>query len=348
MKRMLITERKAAEAPMAHFGGAADEGAGPAEFVPAAQRRRAPAALPRLDEDTLRAHFGALAQEAPPTAAGPAIAERAEQQAGLVRFHPQQSADTVQGLLEIAHAAARSLAALTGLDRFTLQPPSLAAAERAGLLVARAYLAREEPERKEIVAPAESTALAAAESLGLPAHPVPRLPHGGLDLDALLSAVGERTAAVVAGWLTPAGAFERQLGAIGEVARAHGALFCVDARGLGALAGRTRLAEAGADVAWLPLAELCPMATTAALGVRAPLTEFLPRPLVGKTRGGFELDDDLPHSIGRLALMPANALDALALFAQTSLLGEVGLRARAEATALARARSGEYPEEELA
>jgi glycine dehydrogenase subunit 2 len=367
MSKPLITELDAAEEPTAHFGQPDDEAADPAQFVPATQRRQRRPPLPHLDEPTLRAHFADAARLAPPAWAGAAVAGRAAGLPGLVRFHPRQPAATLQGLLEVSHGAARALAAMTGLDRFTLQPPSLEAAERAALLVVQAWAGCPHPAgdalrpggrtrgedtpptaRREIVAPAESTALAAAQSLGLAGRPVPRLSEGDIDLDALLSAVGEATAAVVASWLTPSGAFERHLAAAAEVARAGGALFCVDARGLGALVGRTRLREAGADVAWLPFSELCPTATSAALGVRSPLTEFLPGPLVGKTRGGYELDDDLPRSVGRLALAPANALDVLALYVRASLLGEAGLRARAErlvleANALAHSRREEYP-----
>ncbi|MBL7222264.1 MAG: aminotransferase class V-fold PLP-dependent enzyme [Candidatus Brocadiae bacterium] len=336
MSKTPITERIAAAEPSRHFGKASGEGADAAEFVPAALRRHSPPPLPWLDEGTLRAHFAGLAAGSGLRAAAgwneaaTAAAERAARLPGLAHFHPAQPDATVQGLLEVAHAAARAVSAVTGLDRVSLQPPHLAAAERAALMVARSYFAREEPGRTAVVAPEGHSALAAAARLGLPTEAVQRLPSGDVDLDSLLSAVGAHTAAVVANWLTPAGAIDRQLASIGEVARAHGCLFCVDARGLGASAGHARVANAGADLAWLPLAELCPAATSAALGARAHLTEHLPRPLVGKTPGGYELDDDLPRSIGRLALAPANALDVLALYVQMALLGEPGLRARAE------------------
>jgi glycine dehydrogenase subunit 2 len=347
----IITAVKATGEPTVHFGPPDAEGPGPAELIPAAHRRRTPPALPWLDEWALRAHFADLAGRVPSPGTGSALTQRAEALPGLLRFHPGQPAATVQGLLELAHAAARALAALTGLDRFTLQPLTLEAAERAGLMVVRAYWAREGQVRHELVAPAGSTALAAAEGLGFTPRPVPRTPQGDMDLDALLSVVGASTAAVVLSWLTPDGAFERHLASAGKVADSYGALVCVDARGLGALAGRTRLRETGVHAAWLPLAELCPTASSAALGVASPLTEFLPRPLIGKAREGCELDDELPRSVGRLALPPANALDALALYVQVSLLGEVGLRARGadlavDANVLALSRHAQYPEEQ--
>lgn len=330
MAKPLLTQLATARPPQEHFPALAEEPSALAEMMPESHRRAAPPSLPALDEATLRQHFADLATlAAAPDAAAAAIA-RAAALPALTRLHPRQPVETVQGLLAVAHEVARALAAMTGLDRFSLQPPTPSAAERAALRVAKALFARAQPHRNEAVVPDGSSSAAAADDAGLAVRTVPRLDSGDLDADALVDMVGPNTVAVVASWLTPDGAFERNLAAAGEVAHAHGALLCVDARGLGALVGRTRLREAGADVAWLGLRELCPTASSAAVGVRTQLTEFLPGPLVGKTRSGYELDDELPATIGALALAPAHMADALAVYVQLRLLGEEGLAARAE------------------
>jgi len=311
MSKPLITELPSTASPVRCVPQPPE---GAASLVPEAHRRPAPPSLPALDEPTLRAHFADLASPAATAWAGAAIAARAATIPGLTRLHPRQPCPTIQGVLEVLHEVARALTVLTGLDRFSLQPPTLAAAERAALLVARASFSRTQPSRNEVAGPAGSPALEAASRLGLVARAVPRRQDDRLDLDALIAAVGAATVAVVASWLTPSGAFEQSLAGAAEVAHAHGALLCVDATGLAALAGRTRLREAGVDVAWLSLGELCPVASSAALGVRAALTEFLPGPLVGKARGGYELDDELPSTIGPLSLAPGNATDALAVY----------------------------------
>lgn len=321
MAKPLVGELAAAQPPTQHFPAPSDDALG---SLPESQRRAGPPAIPALDEATLCAHFADLA-----TLDAPAAVARAATLPALGRCHPAQPPGTVQGLLEMAHEVTRALAALTGIDRFSLQPPTLAAAERAALLVAKASFARAEGHRSEI-AVADDGPAAAAEDVGLTVRFVPRLAAGDLDVDALMEAVGPNTAAVVAGWLTPSGAFERNLAAAGEVAHAQGALLCVDASGLASLAGRTRLAEAGADVCWLSLRELCPLATSAAVGVRTQLTEFLPSPIIGKTRDGYELDDELPGTIGPLALGPAHIADVLAVCIRLLTLGRDGLLARAE------------------
>jgi glycine dehydrogenase subunit 2 len=334
MAKRLITELAAAGRPTCHFPEQPAGQAEAIEHIPEAQRRGTPAAIPALDEATLRAHFADLMSPGAASEPGGALAARAAHLPGLAHLHSRQPPATVQGVLETIHEVAHALAAMTGLERFSLQPSTLAAAERAGLLVAKAAFERTQPERNGVVAASGSAALNQARDLGLLARAVGRLESGHLDLEALDAAAGPATIAVVASWLTPHGAFERNLAAAGQVAHAQGALFCVDARGLGALVGRTRLREAGVDIAWLSLRELCQAASGTALGVRSALTEHLPSPIVGKGRGGYELDDELPNTIGPLALAPARFADVLPLYIQLRTLGAEGLRERTERLAL--------------
>lgn len=301
--------------------------------VPAALRRTGAPALPQLDEAALREHFAALASVPQPHWPAAAASARAAALPGLSAIHPLQPPPTYQGALEVLHEVGRALAALTGLDRFSLQPACLEDAERAAVRLARASAARTQPHRTHVLAPAGSPALSQARDLGLVPLPLDRLPGGELDVEALAAAAGPATLLVVASWLTPAGAFDRALAAAGHVAHAHGALFGVDATGLAQLAGHTRLREAEADIGWLSLAELAPAATSAALGVRAALTECLPTPLVAKERRGYGLDAELHRSIGPLALGPARMADALLAYVALRTLGAQGLRSRAEALA---------------
>lgn len=303
------------------------------EQMPAELRRTSAPPLPALDEAALRQHLSALATVPQPTWPGAAAAVRAAALPGLSALHPLQPPPTCQGALEILHEVARALAALTGLDRFSLQPACLEDAERAAVRLARASAARTQPHRNQVLAPAGSPALSQARDLGLVPRPLGRLPSGDLDTEALAAAAGPATLLVVASWLTPAGAFDRALAAAGHVAHAHGALFGVDATGLAQLAGHTRLREAEADLGWLSLGELAPAATSAALGVRAALTECLPTPLVGKERRGYGLDSELHNTIGPLSFGPARLADALLAYVALRTLGAEGLRRRAEAPA---------------
>ncbi len=341
MSKALITEL-AAWGPASRYlpepAGGAAECAGE---VPAALRRAAPLPLAALDEAALRAHFADVAADAGPAWPGAAIAARAAGLPGLGALHPLQPPATAQGALEVIHEVARALAAITGLDRFSLQPAGTSEAERAALRLAVASFARTQPERRGVVAPTGSSALAQASELGLEAQAVGRLAGGELDVEAVEGAAGPATAIVVGTWLTPEGRLDRALAAAGQVAHARGALFGVDAAGLGRLAGHTRLREAGADIAWLSLAELCPVATGAAIGVRSPLTQYLPSPLVSKERSGYALDDELPGSIGPLAPAAGRLADALAVYALLRTLGEAGLRERAAQLAKALAPGGQ-------
>mgnify|MGYP000321371938 CR=1 FL=1 len=336
MPRPLVTELPP-RAPAEHLFPEPPEAALEwAKQVPAELRRTSAPPLPALDEAALREHFSALAAVSQPPWPGAAAAARAAALPGLSALHPWQPPPTYQGALEVLHEVARALAALTGLDRFSLQPACLEDAERAAVRLARASAARTQPQRNRVLAPPGSPALSHARDLGLVPQALGRLPSGDLDIEALAAAVGPPTLLVVANWLTPAGAFDRALAAAGHVAHAHGALFGVDATGLARLAGHTRLREADADIVWLSLAELAPAATSAALGVRAPLTDCLPTPLVGKERRGYGLDSELHNTIGPLSFGPARLADALLAYVALRTLGTEGLRSRAEALARSR------------
>lgn len=319
---------EAAGAPR-HFPAPGEEARRAVEQLPAALRRAAPPELPARHEAALRRHFAPLAALPRPEWPSAAVAERAARLPGLAALHPRQPAPTLQGALEAAHEVARALAAFTGLERFSLQPPCLEAAQRAALRIAVACFARIEPQRAEVLGAEDSPLLAQAAEMGLAARPVGRLPSGDLDVEELDGAIGPATALVAASWLTPEGRLDRNLAATGQLARVHGALLGVDATGLARLAGHTRLREAAADIAWLPLAELCPAATGAALGVRSHLTQYLPGPLVGKDRSGYVLDDELPGTVGPLALTAAPLEGVLLAYVALRALGEEGLRRRA-------------------
>ncbi len=297
----------------------------PGEVIPEEQRRGAPPAFQALDEDTLREHFAAAISQRGLWRPAVADFERAARLPGLMATHPLQPAETVQGALEIAHQVARTLAAVTGLESFSLQPASEGDAIRAALMVARRAFERTQPQRLEVIAPQEHPSLGVARDLGLRVLETARLPAGELDLDALSGLAGEATLVVIASWLGPSGRFEPNIAAAADVAHAHGALMCLDATGWRRLAGTVRARDAGADLACLPLSELSPLASGVALGVRAELTEALPLPLVGKERRGFILDTDLPRSIGRMALAPARLPEVLAAYLAIRRRGGAGL-----------------------
>lgn len=329
MPKPLLTELPASRHAHCYLPEPAAEARAAVSSLGATMLRAAPLGLVAVDEATLRSHFADIAALHHPEWPGAAMARRAFGLEGFGAIHPRQPAQTIQGALEIIHEITRALSAITGLGRFSLQPACVAVAKLAAVKLAVASFARTEPSRTEVVAAEDSRLLECAAQLGLVARPVARLASGDVDVEALEGAVGPTTALVAASWLTPVGRLDRNLAAAGQVAHVRGALLGVDATGLGLLAGHTSLREVEADVAWLGLSELCPAATGAALGVRSSLTQYLPSPLVGKDREGFGLDDELPATVGPLALTAAPLGDALLLYITLRTLGGAGLCQRA-------------------
>ena len=69
-------------------------------------------------------------------------------------IHPLQDESTVQGVLEVYYEMERSLAAITGMKRFTLNPCAGAHGELTGLMVMRSYHAsRGDTARTKVIVP---------------------------------------------------------------------------------------------------------------------------------------------------------------------------------------------------
>ena len=85
-------------------------------------------------------------------------------------IHPLQSADTVQGALEVYYNLQQALASIAGLEEFTLNPYAGAHGELTGLMVMRTYHeSRGEHKRTKVIVPnsAHGTNPASAMVAGL-------------------------------------------------------------------------------------------------------------------------------------------------------------------------------------
>ncbi len=119
---------------------------------------------------------------------------------GFTGVHPLQSADTVQGCLEVLGRAEELLCEITGMDQMTFQPAAGAHGEFTALLMVKKYhLDRGDPARTKILVPdsAHGTNPASAAMCGFTVVNVPSNPQGGVDLEALRAAAGPDTAGLM-------------------------------------------------------------------------------------------------------------------------------------------------------
>ena len=162
--------------------------------------RKTPLRLPEMAEVDLSRHYSALCRRTHGVNNGfyplgsctmkynPKINEELAALPGFAGVHPLQSADTVQGCLEVLGWAEELLCEVTGMDQMTFQPAAGAHGEFTALLMVKKYhLDRGDPARTKILVPdsAHGTNPASAAMCGFTVVNVPSNSQGGVDLEAL-------------------------------------------------------------------------------------------------------------------------------------------------------------------
>ncbi len=249
---------------------------------------------------------------------------------GLV--HPDRSADTVQGNLQLQYELQDYLGRIGGMDAVTLQPPAGAAGEFTGILVAREYHRANDDDRSEVIVPesAHGTNFASAAMAGYDVVTLPGGDDGRVDLEALEAALSEETAALMLTNPNTLGLFERDIVEIAEMVHDVGGLLYYDGANLNALLGRARPGDMGFDIMHYNVHKT--FATphggggpgAGPVGVTAELAEFLPDPHVRKADGDYERYSP-DSSIGKVHGYAGNWLVLVKTFAYIARLGDEGL-----------------------
>ena len=245
--------------------------------------------------------------------------------------HPDRSAESVQGTLEVLHTLQDYLGRIGGMDAVSLQPPAGAAGEFTGILIARAYHESRGDDRTEVVIPdsAHGTNPASAAMAGYDVVEIPS-DDGRVDLEALDAALTEETAALMLTNPNTLGLFEGDIVEIAGMVHDVGGLLYYDGANLNALLGRARPGDMGFDVMHFNLHKT--FATphggggpgAGPVGVTEELAEFLPAPRVRRSDGGFERFEP-EETIGKVHGFSGNWLVLVKALAYIVRLGDEGL-----------------------
>ena len=228
-----------------------------------------------------------------------------EEMAALPQFtglHPLQPVETCQGALEVYYNLQKSLAALTGLSEFTLNPFAGAHGELTGLMVIRAYhQKRGDVNRTKVIVPdsAHGTNPASAAVCGLDILEVKSTANGLVDVDdlkALLETEGANIAAMMMTNPNTLGLFEQQIPEIEKLIHDCGGLMYYDGANLNPMLGASRPGDMGFDVMHINLHKTFSTPHggggpgSGPVGVCEKLVEFLPSPRVIKKGDQFTVD----------------------------------------------------------
>ena len=324
--------------------------------IPRELARESPPRLPEVSEPEVVRHFTRLSQENYTPDVGiyplgsctmkynPKIAEVVVQNHRLEKLHPEQDESTVQGLLRLLYLLEKILAEITGMSRISLQPAAGAQGEFLGALIMRAYhVSKGELDgRTEMIVPdsAHGTNPASAAMAGFKVVVVPSNGNGMVDLEALRSVVGPKTAGLMITNPNTLGIFERNIIEIARIIHEAGGLLYYDGANFNPILGKVRPGDMGFDIVHLNLHKT--FATphggggpgAGPVGVTKKLERFLPVPLIGFDGKKYFLDYNVPNTIGKIRAFHGNVAVLVRAYAYILSLGIEGLESVAETSVL--------------
>lgn len=267
----------------------------------------------------------------------PKVNEKLARLSGFSQIHPYQPEELTQGALGLMFELQEDLAAITGMDAFSLQPAAGAHGEMTGILIIKAYHEHQQDyKRKKVIVPdsAHGTNPATAAMAGYEIVQVPSNERGGVDLEALRQVVNEEVAALMLTNPNTLGLFDENILEIAKIIHDVGGLIYYDGANANAIMGIARPGDMGFDVVHLNLHKTFSTPHggggpgAGPVGVKEFLVPFLPKPVVTRTaEGKYSLDSDRPLSIGRVRAFQANFGVLVRAYAYIRALGGEGLTA---------------------
>jgi len=319
-------------------------------MIPAKFLRKDPAALPQVSQQDLVRHYTLLSERNFGVDSGfyplgsctmkynPKINEDACRLPGFSMVHPLQDEESVQGALQLLGNMEAYLAEIAGMDAVTTQPSAGAQGELAGLKIIRAYHRHRGENRTKVIVPdsAHGTNPASAMVAGLDIVEIKSNADGSVNLEALKSAVGPDTAALMLTNPSTLGLFESQIREIAQIVHEAGGLLYYDGANANAIMGITRPGDMGFDVVHFNIHKTLSTPHggggpgSGPVGVKRDLIPFLPTPVIVCDDGKFRLDMDRPLSIGRMHSFYGNFGVVVRAYAYIRAMGPAGLKQASE------------------
>jgi len=265
----------------------------------------------------------------------PKYTEKAVRLPEFSLLHPYMPDEAVQGALQVMYELQTYLAALSGMDKVTLQPAAGAHGEFTGMSIVRAYHQYNgQPERNEVIVPdsAHGTNPASATMAGFKVVEVPSNERGQVDMEAFRAAVSEKTAALMLTNPNTLGIFEENILELADIMHGAGGLMYYDGANFNAILGRAAPGLMNFDIVHFNLHKS--FATphggggpgSGPIGVKKELEKFLPVPVIEFDGEMYRRNYDLPHSIGKVQGYMGNFAVILKAYLYIRRLGLEGLR----------------------
>jgi glycine dehydrogenase subunit 2 len=325
-------------------------------LVPKNMQRTRKISLPELSEVEVNRHFLRLSEMNYGVDSGfyplgsctmkynPKVNESLAGLPSLGLVHPYQDESTVQGVLEILFRLERWLSEITGTYEVCLQPAAGAHGELLGTLLMHACLKSngECEKRTEVIVPdsAHGTNPASAAMAGFSVVVIPSDNDGCIDVEALKSAVSEKTAGLMLTNPNTLGLFEKNIDEIAKIVHETGGLLYYDGANLNPLLGKARPGDMGFDIVHINIHKTFSTPHggggpgAGPVGVSKDLAKFLPVPRIVYDGDAYRLDYERPNSIGKMKGFYGNTAVLLRAYAYILSMGCEGLKEAAEVSVL--------------
>ncbi|MED3575392.1 aminomethyl-transferring glycine dehydrogenase subunit GcvPB [Cytobacillus praedii] len=265
----------------------------------------------------------------------PVINEDVVRLPGFSHIHPYQDPKTVQGALELMYDLQVHLEEITGMHEITLQPAAGSQGEWTALMMIKAFHeANGDHHRDEVIVPdsAHGTNPATAAVAGFKVVEVKSNEKGLVDIEDLKRLVNENTAALMLTNPNTLGLFETEILEMSEIIHSVGGKMYYDGANLNAVMGYTRPGDMGFDVVHLNLHKTFTGPHggggpgSGPIGVSEDLAPFLPKPVIRKNDGVYELVYNLPQSIGMVKSYYGNFGINVRAYTYIRTMGAEGLK----------------------
>lgn len=282
--------------------------------LPAALKRETGPELPEVTEFDVVRHYTNLSNKNFGVDTGfyplgsctmkynPRINEEIAAMPAFAALHPDAPAEAAQGALEVYYNLAASLAEISGLAAFTLNPYAGAHGELTGLMIMRSYhLQRGDAKRTKVIVSdsAHGTNPASAAVCGLEIVEVKSKADGTVDVEDLKPLLDDTVAGIMMTNPNTLGIFETDIPEIARLVHECGGLLYYDGANLNAVLGKCRPGDMGFDIMHINLHKTFSTPHGGGgpgdgpVGVRAGLEALLPNPQVKRDeRGMFYIDTD--------------------------------------------------------
>ncbi len=254
----------------------------------------------------------------------------------VTELHPLQNESTVQGALEIMYKLDLFLREISGFSRFTFQPGggSHAIFTVASIIRAHHELNGEGDKRDEII----TTLLSHPSNAAAPAvkgyKMITIYPNedGLPDIEALKTAVSERTAGLIVTNPEDTAIFNPRIAEFTKIVHEVGGLCAYDQANANGIIGIVRAVDCGFDLGFFNLHKTfssphgCGGPAVGAVGVTEKLVDFLPVPIVDFNGEKYYLNYNVPHTIGKVREFYGVFPVALRAYAWIRSLGAEGIK----------------------